>query len=188
MKLTFASALQLTSQQRQAMIMVIGLLVLMAVSIVTSIASLFDQLNERSASQATLRQFETRIARQPETTKLLKLKPEDYRLPVTSASLAAADLQKRMSTAFAANGGTVLSTEIIPNDASDSPPRVGLSVGFIIDEAALQAALYIIETARPAIAIDGVTLRPMPQPDAATTAPKLQGNLSVSALWMSDRP
>jgi len=170
------------------MFIVFGFIAVMAISMVFSISNIADQLKEFYDKQSILNEFETRLIRQSNTNDAISVKQEDYQISSMSAPRAAADLQKWINEAFRAYGGTVLSAEVLTPEPRKNSSRISLSMDFMIDEAALQSALHAIETNRPAIYIDELTLKPTSIADGGNAITKLQGNILVSVVWSSPSP
>ena len=181
-------SLPLTPKHLKAMALALMLLLIMALSIGLTISDYVEKRSELMASQEALHQFEIRLSEGHGKPSLVNIKSEDYIIPVSSASIAAADLQKNIDTILSASGGSVQSTEVIPNDDATPTNQIELSISFTIDEPALQPALYAIESSRPAMVIENLALRQITQVDAGETPQKLQGSLTVRSLWKATNP
>ena len=74
-------------------------------------------------------------------------------------SVASADLQKRVSTAVAQAGGSVLSSQLERQEAKDQDTGVELNVECDIDQPGLQRLLYELESTGPFLFVEALNIK-----------------------------
>lgn len=92
------------------------------------------------------------------------------------ATLLAAMLQSRIKQIVEGNGGQVRSMQILPQARESDFEKVGIQMDFAIASGGLAAALHEIETARPYLFIEALSLR---APDAPLSGAPAEQQLSV---------
>ena len=107
-----------------------------------------------------------------------------YIMNSETATIASATLQRRMTAALNAAGGTVLSSEINVPDPADTRQRIELTLSFEIDAIGLQAALHQLEAEAPAVFAEHLQVRVASGADANAPV-RLQGSVTMSAFWSS---
>ena len=76
-----------------------------------------------------------------------------------TAALASADLQQLIKTAVIDAGGRLISTQVVPEIEEDHFIRTSVKVRMSGDTSALRNVLYEIESARPMLIVDNLTIR-----------------------------
>jgi general secretion pathway protein M len=74
-------------------------------------------------------------------------------------ALASADLQQLIKKVVVDAGGRLLSTQVVPETEEDHFVRTSIKVQMSGDTMALRSVLHDIETARPMLIIDNLTIR-----------------------------
>lgn len=82
-----------------------------------------------------------------------------FYLAAATPALAGAELQSQVQDIIRAAGARPVSSQILPADASERPPRVRVRVQFQGTAKSVLDILYRIEAARPFLFIDQVSLR-----------------------------
>lgn len=82
-----------------------------------------------------------------------------YYLAGSTASLAAAELQRLVKGAAAANQGVVLSTQVVPTPAAIGIERVVLRVQMRGDTDTMHRTFHALETGQPYLFLDNVRMR-----------------------------
>jgi general secretion pathway protein M len=79
-------------------------------------------------------------------------------------SLAGATLQQRVQDIVKEAGGRLVSTQILPENPGEQPPRVQVRIQMQGSTDALLEVLYQLEASRPFLFVDQVSIRSMVQP------------------------
>ncbi len=74
-------------------------------------------------------------------------------------ALASADLQQLIKKAVVDAGGRLISTQVVPENEEEHFIKTSVKVRMSGDTAALRNVLYEIETARPILIVDNLTIR-----------------------------
>ncbi|MGH8550094.1 MAG: type II secretion system protein GspM [Methylococcales bacterium] len=74
-------------------------------------------------------------------------------------ALASADLQQLIKKAVVDSGGRLISTQVVPEQEEEHFIKISVKVRMSGDTAALRNVLYEIETARPMLIVDDLTIR-----------------------------
>ncbi len=82
-----------------------------------------------------------------------------YYLQGATATLAAAELQRVAKEAVAADGGSVLSTQMLPVPAAGDFQKVAIRVHMRGGVETLRSAFHRLETGKPYLFLDNVTIR-----------------------------
>jgi Type II secretion system (T2SS), protein M subtype b len=100
-------------------------------------------------------------------------------LPGPSASIARAELLKRISTQITRLGGNIVSSSL---DQSANPAQriATVKTDFTIENVQLQRLLYELESATPFLFVDRLTVRSDPQ---SNTPYLLRIEMTVSGVW-----
>ena len=120
----------------------------------TNVEQLQDRLQRFNALLATREDLEAQI-------QAIKQNQSDkaYYLSQTSPTLAASQLQQRVKQVVESNGGSLVSTQILPEANEGGFSQVAIRVQMSGDTNALQQVLYALESARPLLFIDNVRVR-----------------------------
>lgn len=139
---------------------------------------LLAEFQERRADIASLRAVEAGI-REDATLRQPYLRGDN-------PTLAAARLQARIQSLVEAAGGRVTSTQILDPDTGAEPgaakrfPRIGIRSQLQIDIEQLRQVFHAIESSRPYLFVDGLTIRAPVQRRSRRAAPQSDGTLVVT--------
>ena len=157
---------------------VLLILLLICVSSLAEILRGYSELNN-AAEQLTL--FERRLpARRAETTTAAAAPPGAPFLEESTRTIASAALLQRLTSAITRVGGTLISSEVIPQSAQSKDGYVKVSATCNLEQGALQQLLHEIEGGMPFLFIDQLLTQ------ADTEASKdgyLRTSLTVTGLW-----
>jgi general secretion pathway protein M len=84
---------------------------------------------------------------------------QDFYLRNTNPSLAAADLQEQVKQIIATNGGTLLSTQIMPEHQEGQLMQITVKVAMRGGIETMQKVFYTLESGRPFLFLDDVYVR-----------------------------
>lgn len=155
---------------RQQRALAVGLFVLAAAValavLLLPVVLLHKHYDDAIASYSERLETYRRVAAQaPEYRKSLEaLREKDARrffLRNTASNLAGAELQELVRTAVESNGGRITTSQ---NPAAKDDGRyrqIGLSIQFFATTANLQKILYALETQRPYLVVENLSLRPL---------------------------
>lgn len=110
-------------------------------------------------------------------------KGRQYFLRNTGAALAASEIQETVKNAIGANGGKLVSIQVVPFKDDGGYRRVAVNIQFISNISALRKILYTIETVQPYLLLDNVSIRSQANAlsnGAPVTEPELRAQLDVS--------
>lgn len=121
-----------------------------------------DQITQYQRLVATLPrlQQELELVRNRDDTKTFYFAAE-------TPALAGAQLQSEVQDIIRASGARPVSTQILPIDSNEQPPRIRVRIQFQGSIESLLNVLYRIESARPFLFIDQMSLR-----SSASNVPK----------------
>ena len=172
----------MTPKQSRIMAWLLLLVALLAVAAAIAIPAL--QLNAHY--QSAIDQRVDRLAReqrvismapkmQQQMLELQRLNPSQFYLRNNNPVLAAADIQESAKRQIDANGGKLLSMNILPPKDEDPLTRIGINVQITSGLDGLEKLLYSLETSTPYLFINNLSIRAI---NAYTppngTAPPLQ--------------
>lgn len=115
----------------------------------TEIEKLQDRLQRLQAMSATRESLEAQIERVREDSSV-----DAYYLQQTSPTLAASQLQQQVKAVVEGNGGSLVSTQILPVTQEDGFPRVAIRVQMTGGTEILWKVLHTLESNRPLLFID----------------------------------
>lgn len=119
-----------------------------------TVESLQDRLQRFDRMLATRQELEARIRRIRQDSSV-----DDYYLKQQSPTLAATEAQQKIKSFVEANGGHLVSTQILPVVQESAFFRVAISVQMTGDMAVLQKVIYALETGRPLLFISNLQVR-----------------------------
>jgi len=101
----------------------------------------------------------------------------------TGAALAASEIQATVKNTIGANGGKLVSMQVVPFKDDGGYRRVTVNIQFISDMSALRKILYAVETVQPYLLLDNISIRSQANTSSKgtpVTEPELQAQLDVS--------
>lgn len=119
-----------------------------------NIAQLQDRLQRLEGMLATRRSLEEQIQQVRQSGVI----GHNY-LGQSSPTLAATDLQQRVKDIVESNGGSLVSTQILPVTQEDNFSRVTIRVIMTGDTEILQKLSYALESARPLLFVENLQIR-----------------------------
>lgn len=127
-------------------------------------------LNKKIESQAEILGRYQRVAATREDVQLAldqvrKKEGRKHFLKNTGAALAASEIQESAKSLIEANGGRLISMQIVPTKEEGAYRKVTVNVQLFSNVIMLRKILYTLETAQPYLLVDNVSIRP--QPNAA---------------------
>jgi general secretion pathway protein M len=152
----------------QSRLLAVALLLLVLAAAAAAVAIPVMQLHARY--QAAIDQRVDRLSREqriismaPELQKqmiaLQRLNPGRFYLRNTNPVLAAAEIQENAKHLIDANGGKLLSMNILPPQEEGQLVRVGVNVQLTVGLDGLEKLLYGLETATPYLFINNLSIR-----------------------------
>ncbi|MFZ1548003.1 MAG: type II secretion system protein GspM [Candidatus Nitrotoga sp.] len=105
----------------------------------------------------------------------------------TGAALAASEIQEAVKNTIGANGGKLVSMQVVPFKDDGGYRRVTVNIQFISNLSALRKILYAVETVQPYLLLDNVSIRSQANTSskgAPVTEPELQAQLDVSGYTL----
>ena len=164
----------------------LALLLLLAVVLAALAAIALPALQLHAHYQSAIDQRVDRLAReqrvismapklQQQMVELQRLNPARFYLRNDNPVLAAAEIQENAKRLIDANGGKLLSMNILPPKDEDSLTRVGVNVQLTGGLEGVEKLLYSLETATPYLFVNNLSIRTINAyvpPNAA--APPLQ--------------
>lgn len=130
-----------------------------------------EQLDEKIASgQDQLLRFRRLIATLPELRAELEQvnKNEDFKVfyfDAPTPALAGAELQRKVQTIVTGAKGRLISTQLLPEEKDEHPPRVRIRTQIQGSTDTLLEVLYEIEQARPFLFVNQVSVRSSARPE-----------------------
>ncbi|GAB6066756.1 type II secretion system protein GspM [Methylothermus subterraneus] len=85
-----------------------------------------------------------------------------YYLSGETPALASAELQKHLSAIIRTAGGELTSTQVLPHRQEERFTRIAVLVRFTAGTPSLREVLYQIESSRPLLKIESLTIRALP--------------------------
>lgn len=155
------------------------LFLILILSAVLSFADLIAARNALTEETELLTKLQDRAARKERKSDI---DPSDYIFVAASQGVATANLQRRISELLAASGADLQLSEVIPIDPEGDVGRLVIAINFEIDEANLDAVLFAIENAKPALTIERLSVRALNAGQGAA-GPRLQGTATVIGAW-----
>ena len=101
----------------------------------------------------------------------------------TGAALAASEIQETAKSLIEANGGKLVSMQIVPFKDDGGYRRVTVNIQFISNMSTLRKILYAMETVQPYLLLDNVSIRSQARTlnkGAPVTEPELIAQFDVS--------
>lgn len=118
----------------------------------------------------------------------IAIPPDMARLAGETEAVAANRLQEIATSAVEGAGGTIVSAEIVRIvDGLEATRRIVVSVAFEADIAAVQEALFTLETGVPFVIVDALTMVPTEAGGRIDDA-RLRTSLVVSGFWRAPAP
>lgn len=93
---------------------------------------------------------------------------EDFKafyFDAATPALAGAELQRKVQEIVTTASGRLISTQLLPEEKAEHPPRVRIRTQIQGSTEALMAILYEIEQARPFLFVDQLSVRSSARPD-----------------------
>jgi general secretion pathway protein M len=189
----FASA---ASSRRAAVAMLIAALVLAAVAVAAPAWFLFDRYDSTAAQMARqLRSYTTLNLQRPRLLEAVEaFKANDskkYFVKGATAALAGADLQDIAKSIIEANGGRVLSSQLLAHKDEMNVRQVNATIQMTANIQNLRQALHALESREPYLFLDNLTIRAQvpsgfkPQPGFE---PEVFVQFDVAALALLQAP
>jgi general secretion pathway protein M len=116
-----------------------------------NIENLQERLQRLRGMLATRRELEAQIQRVQQDSSV-----DVYYLKQQSPMLGATDLQQQVKSIVEANGGRLISTQILPVTQEKGFSRVGINVQMTGDTKVLQRIIYALESNRPLLFINNL--------------------------------
>lgn len=165
-------------QQRLAAVglLVAALALLWAAAV--PIVDAFDAQRQRLAhAEDTLARFRQVAAQRPALERRLveakaRLDGRNAYLRGGDKAVAGAALQTTIRETVRAHGGEVSSTQTLPGEIADGFRRVAVESRMSVTLDGLRAILHALETARPHLFVDDLTIRVRPAPRLGGAAPE----------------
>ncbi|MGR9106184.1 MAG: type II secretion system protein GspM [Gammaproteobacteria bacterium] len=160
---------ELSSLQRRILalsllfVVVIVTLVAIVTPILGALASYNEEIDDLQFKLLRYKRIVTgrgKIVEQLETLKRHQ-GDEDYFSSRATPALASADLQQLIKKAITDAGGRLISTQVVPEEEEEHFIKTAVKVRMSGDTKALRNVLYQIETARPMLLVDNLTIRAM---------------------------
>ena len=117
----------------------------------SNIENLQERLQRLRGMLATRRELEAQIQRVRQDSSVAV-----YYLKQQSPMLGATDLQQQVKSIVEANGGRLISTQILPVTQEKGFSRVGINVQMTGDTKVLQKIIYALESNRPLLFINNL--------------------------------
>ena len=109
----------------------------------------------------------------------------------TGAALAASEIQETAKSLIEANGGKLVSMQVVPFKDDGGYRRVTVNIQFISNMSTLRKILYAVETVQPYLLLDNVSIRSQANTlskGAPMTEPELIAQFDVSGYaLLADR-
>jgi general secretion pathway protein M len=154
----------------QSRVLAFLLFVLAVVGVFAALAVPTWTLHQRydkavAQQQDLLARYQRMIAQKPQVeTALEEVRRRDGRrffFKNTAANLAGAELQELVRAGIERNGGRVTTSQNIAPKEDGDFYKISVNVQFFATTANLQKAIQALESQKPYLIIDGMTLRPM---------------------------
>lgn len=166
--------------RRAAPLVVFAVLVLVLIlSAVFSIADLVASRNALASETDLLTKLQDRAARKDGKATI---NPPDYVFVAASQGVATADFQRRISELLMATGADLQLSEVITADADGDVGRLAIAINFEIEETKLDALLFAIENAKPALMVERLSVRTL-NTGQGTARTRLQGTATIIGAW-----
>lgn len=151
----------------------LGLLFIMIISVATLIivpwlSALSEIHDDIDAQVLRIKRYQRVIASREEVLSDIEQGRKDinalnYFNAQTSSSLATAELQNTIKTMTIEAGGELSSSQVLPNKDQDGLLLIAVKVKLTSNMQRLRSLLYAIETAKPLMIIEGITVLPAPK-------------------------
>jgi general secretion pathway protein M len=111
----------------------------------------------------------------------------------TNAALAASEIQETAKNLIDANGGKLISMQIVPAKDEDGYQRITVNMQLTGTMAALRQILYAVETMQPYLLVDNISIRSIansafrPPPDGSQPDMIIGFDLSGYALAVAEK-
>lgn len=146
------------------LILLIGLIYLVVVTPLISIASSYqetiDDLEFKLERDRRLALQKATVLRRVDEIKSLQT-ANDNLFSRESAALATADLQKLVKSTIITAGGDLTSTQVLPSQEEEQFLRIGIRVRMSGNIEVLKSVLFELESTKPILIIDNLTIRPI---------------------------
>lgn len=145
--------------------LLVVLLLLVYAAIARPLMAKHEQYRSAIASlEQRLQRYQALIATRPQLERQLRRLEQDRSarglfLVEKEPSLAATELRRKVKEVVQAAGGTLVSTQSLPEQTDEAFPRVTLKVQVQGDTAMLQRVLHALEAQRPLLFIDNMGIR-----------------------------
>ena len=165
------------------------LVVLLGVALISGYSDLIDQQFALQQAQNQLLALRTQQGRMPEPTLLgADLAPGSVLLSGDKVSIASAEFQRRVSTTITSSGGTVLSSQLERQEASEPTlTDITLAVECEIEQEGLPRLLYDLEAQTPFVFVEGLNIRLRSEAGDRTKPPRLRVSLRLLGHWREAR-
>ena len=157
-----------------------GLVIVLLVTVVTSIADLIARRGEVTASANMLEQLDGHGA--AATAPGEAMPPGSAYLEGATVTVAGATLLQRVASAVTKYDGNVLSTQLDVQSSSSKPGFLSMIASCEVEQAQLQQLLYDIEAGMPFLFIDQLVVQSATAASGAQPG-KLRLLLGVSGQW-----
>jgi general secretion pathway protein M len=126
----------------------------------SAIAAGQDQLQRFRRLEATMPQLRAELERVNKNEAF-----KAFYFEAATPALAGAELQRKVQDIVSAAQGRLISTQLLPDEKEEQPPRVRLRTQIQGSTETLLEVLYQIEQARPFLFVDQVSVRSSARPD-----------------------
>jgi len=169
----------ITDPRARSALLFTAFLILLALFSCLSVIDAVSLFFRNKENTALITQLKEKISTAPVPPAPL---PAAYLIIEVNQTLAAATLQKNISTLASELGIVLQSVETRQPQTDDPPGSVAVDIQFELDETKLGAFLHKVENFKPAMIIDHLMLA-APKERNAQAAPRLQGSATVIAAW-----
>ena len=165
------------------------LVVLLGLALLSGYSELDEQRASLSHAQEQLQALREQQGRLPEPTLLgADLPPGSVLLSGDKVSIASAEFQRRVAVTVTNSGGTVLSSQLERQDATEpSLTDITLAVECEIEQDRLPKLLYDLESQTPFIFIEGLNIRQRSEAADRNQVPHLRASLRLLGHWRETR-
>jgi general secretion pathway protein M len=165
------------------------LIVMGLYNIGTMLLEISDRSEQLRSAEDHLAKIQTPTTMRPGEDSISVAPPAgDIFMRADKLTVAAADLQRRVTSAIRAGGGNVLSAQIERQEAVGSNAGVDFIVECDIDQSDLQQLLYDLETTTPFLFIESLKLRTRGDASEQSSDVHLRASLRLTAFWRGSRP
>jgi len=177
--------LDLNPQQMIAVCLAFGVVAASILSVTLVFMARADALAELNDRQEQLERLQAAYAQRARTGKAHVQErdaPESAFLSATTAALAGAQLQTRLTDLVALQKANVASSGI-QKTSRDDEDVIRLQATFDMKLTALQTLLYDLETGTPYMFVDALSIQPQGNAPRSTDEPLLHVTMTLRAIW-----